>query len=165
MQADRLSTGGQALLADESKNALLTSYGRHQFEMGTLIGGAAYSRAIDVQIDAVEHMMSLLDGVDVLLTPTLGFIAPEIPRGQQALPEDARRGFVAFTFLMNYTGFPAATVPCGLVRGMPVGLQLIGRPGSEELLLRLCAQYQHSVFRLPSPPLPRAALSNMHQEG
>lgn len=151
MQADRASTGGLALLADESKRTLLTSYSRHQFERGAKVTGAAYSAAIDVELDATAHLLSLLDDVDVVLTPTVGFIAPEIPVGDEALPEDARRGFVAFTFIMNYTGFPAATVPCGLVRGMPVGLQLIGRPGSEDVLLHLCEQFQRDIYRLTAP--------------
>ena len=151
MQADRVSTGGAELYADPGHRTLLTDYSRHQFERGAQVTGADYSRALEVQLQATQHLLALLDSVDVLVTPTLAFVAPEIPSGPQALPEDARRGFVAFTFLMNYTGFPAATVPCGLVRGLPVGLQLIGRPGSEELLMNLCVTFQELV--LP-PPVP-----------
>lgn len=151
MQADRVSTGGADLLVDPERRQLLTAYSRHQFEMGTQVTGADYSRALEMQLHATSHLLSLLDGVDVLMTPTLAFVAPEIPNGPQALPEDARRGFVAFTFLMNYTGFPAATVPCGLVRGLPVGLQIIGRPGSEELIMQLCQTVQTDVFAPPQP--------------
>lgn len=153
MQADRVSTGGAELYADPERRSLLTDYSRHQFEKGAKVTGADYSRAQEVQLQATQHLLSLLDSVEVLLTPTLAFVAPEIPSGPQALPEDARRGFVAFTFLMNYTGFPAATVPCGVVRGLPVGLQLIGRPGSEELLMNLCATFQQLIF---PPPVPAA---------
>jgi len=153
MQADRVSTGGAALYADPDRCALLTDYSRHQFERGAQVTGADYSRAVEVQLQATQHLLELLDDVDIVLTPTLAFVAPEIPTGTQALPEDARRGFVAFTFLMNYTGFPAATVPCGLVRGLPVGLQLIGRPGSEELLMNLSATFQQLVY---PPPVPDA---------
>jgi Asp-tRNA(Asn)/Glu-tRNA(Gln) amidotransferase A subunit family amidase len=150
-----VSTGGGELLADDVRSALLTDYGRHQFERGSLVTGAAYSRAVEVQLAATEHLRRLLSDVDFLVTPTLAFVAPEIPAdGTQALPEDARRGFVAFTYLMNYTGFPAITLPAGLVRGMPVGLQLIGRPGSEEALLRLGREFQRTEFRMPAPPGP-----------
>ena len=151
MQADRVSTGGAELYADPERRTLLTDYSRHQFEKGAKVTGADYSRALEVQLQATQHLLGLLDEVDILLTPTLAFVAPEIPAGPQALPEDARRGFVAFTFLMNYTGFPAATVPCGTVRGLPVGLQIIGRPGSEELLMNLCATFQHLVCPPPTP--------------
>ena len=152
MQADRLSTGGRALIEDPTTRGLLTSYARHHFEQATKIDGATYSSAVEMQLEATEHLVGLLDGVDVLVTPTLGFVAPEIPEGHESLPEVARRGFVAFTFLMNYTGFPAATVPCGLVSGLPVGMQLVGRPGSEPMLLALCRQFQDSVFRIPDVP-------------
>ncbi|WP_186526311.1 amidase [Leekyejoonella antrihumi] len=151
MQADRVSTGGAELMADPIRRELLTDYSRHQFANGAQISGADYSRAVETQTRAQVHLSTLLDEVDVLLTPTLGFVAPRIPSDRSALPEDARRGFVAFTFLANYTGFPAATVACGMVRGLPVGLQLVGRPGSERTLMRLCRDIQEGVF---APPVP-----------
>ena len=151
MQADRISTGGLALLDDPTTRAHITAYARHHFEQAARLDAAAYSAALEMQLEATEHVVRLLDGADVLLTPTLAFIAPEISLGPESLPEDARRGFVAYTFLLNYTGFPAVTVPCGLVRGLPVGLQMIGRPGSEETLLELCRHFQQAVYRIPSP--------------
>lgn len=152
MQADRFSTGGEEIFRDEKANALLTDYGRHQFARGSAVTGAAYSAAVETQLKAVEHLERLLDGVDVVATPTVPFTAPRIPDGDLELPEDARRGFVAFTFLLNYTGFPAVTVPCGTVRSMPAGLQLIGRPGSEDVLMSYAATFQDRVFRLPPVP-------------
>ncbi|MGO4385122.1 amidase [Specibacter sp. RAF43] len=152
MQADRLSTGGRDLYEDPETNALLTDYSRHQFQKASTVTGLAYSAGVEMQLAALEYMEGLLDGVDLLVTPTVAFVAPEIPSGDMALPEDARRGFVAFTYLMNYTGLPAVTVPCGVVRGLPVGMQLIGRPGSEELLLGYAARFQDRVYRLPTAP-------------
>lgn len=153
MQADRYSTGGRALLADHDRRRLLTGYARHQFERASQLGAEAYSAAVEVQLQALEHMERLLDDADVVVTPTLGFVAPAIVPGELTVPEAARRGFVAFTFLMNFTGLPAITVPCGLVRGMPVGLQLIGRQHSEPMLLGLAAAFQERVHRLPPSPL------------
>ena len=157
MQSDRLSTGGRELIQDDAAEALLTGYARHHLQQAARLGGDDYSSALEMQLQATEHLMGLLDEVDVLVTPTVAAIAPTIPTGASPLPEDARRGLVAFTFLMNYTGFPAATVPCGLVRGMPVGLQLIGRPGTDADLLRLCQTFQEEVFRLPPATLPASA--------
>lgn len=153
MQADRLSTGGREILDDPVSSGLLTGYARHHFEQAVRVDGAAYSAALETQLTATEHLVSLMDGVDVLLTPTVGLLAPKIPGRAQSLPEDARRSFVAFTFLMNYAGFPAATVPCGLVHGLPIGLQIVGRPGADEELLRLCDRFQETVCRLPAIPL------------
>lgn len=163
MQSDRYSTGGRELLEDTYTASLLTDYARHQFEGAAKLTPDLYSAAIDVQLAAIDHLATLLAGVDVVATPTLGFIAPEIREGGLELPEDARRGFVSFTFLMNFTGLPAVTVPCGLVRGMPVGLQLIGRQGTEIMLLDLAARFQERVYRLPPSPMETHALGK-HQE-
>jgi aspartyl-tRNA(Asn)/glutamyl-tRNA(Gln) amidotransferase subunit A len=95
----------------------------------------------------MEH---LLRDVEVVATPTVGVPAPEILPGEPTVPEAARRNFVAFTFLMNFTGLPAVSVPTGLVDGRPAGLQLIGREGSERLLLDLARTYQKRIFRLPA---------------
>ena len=44
------------------------------------------------------------------------------------------------TFLLSLTGLPIASVPCGLdTRGLPVGLQIVGRPQDEEAVLTLAA--------------------------
>ena len=47
-----------------------------------------------------------------------------------------------FTVPANLAGLPALSLPCGLASGLPVGLQLVGRPFEEETLLRLGAALQ-----------------------
>ncbi len=158
MQADRYSTGGSALYEDPERRELLTDYGRHQFERGSHVSGAAYSRAIDVQFEAVRHMSRLFDGVEFLLSPTVPFTAPAADTDANALPEDARRSFVSYTFLMNFVGLPAVTIPCGLVDGLPVGLQIIGRHGTDAQLLELAVRFQELVYRLPEVPDPVTSL-------
>src|SRR5947208_3096412 len=58
--------------------------------------------------------------------------------------------WIAATFALSLTGLPAAWVPCGLEPGgLPVGLQIVGRPFGEEALLALAAQVQqrHPIGR------------------
>jgi amidase len=51
--------------------------------------------------------------------------------------------WIAPTFVLSMTGLPVASVPCGLDdEGMPVGLQLVGRPFGEEGVLALAAAVQ-----------------------
>ena len=49
-----------------------------------------------------------------------------------------------FTYTFNVTGQPAATVPCGMVDGLPVGLQIAGRRGADALVLRAAATFEQA---------------------
>jgi amidase len=84
---------------------------------------------------------------DALLTPALA--KPPVPIGWIFEPDDPweqfRRGgeFTPFTPVVNVTGQPAVSVPMGLTDdGLPLGVQLIGRPADEATLIRLAAQLE-----------------------
>src|SRR2546426_11571631 len=64
-----------------------------------------------------------------------------------------RSDWIAPTFVLSLTGLPVASVPCGLDRsGLPVGLQIVGRPWGEEAVLALAAQVQER-HPIGHPPL------------
>lgn len=83
---------------------------------------------------------------DLLLTPTVGVPpfktggdTPEIIEGQRVSTEH----WQSFTFQLNLTGQPAATVPAGRTdSGRPIGLQIIGRPLDDETVLQASAAYE-----------------------
>jgi aspartyl-tRNA(Asn)/glutamyl-tRNA(Gln) amidotransferase subunit A len=86
---------------------------------------------------------------DLLLTPTLAALPFEIgPLGK--LGPDRIDGkpvgethWLSFTFPMNFTGQPAATVPAGWTDdGLPVGLQIVGRHLDDPLVLRASAAFE-----------------------
>jgi Asp-tRNA(Asn)/Glu-tRNA(Gln) amidotransferase A subunit family amidase len=162
MMADRLATGGGRLMVDEPSRALLCEYSRHHFDRAASITGAQYSESLRWADAAADHLDALLDGVDFVATPTVGSVAPPGAGGPlDSLPEDARRELVAYTYLANYSGHAAVTVPCGTVSGLPVGLQVIGRPGSEDRLIDVAEAVQLHVFAPRTAPGPgtRAAQS------
>ena len=59
--------------------------------------------------------------------------------------------WIAPTFVLSLTGLPVASVPAGLDRGLPVGLQIVGRPRGEEPVLALA----HCLQQLRPLPMPR----------
>jgi amidase len=97
---------------------------------------------------AARQVVAFWQDVDVVLTPALA--KPPVPIGWVFEPDDpwqqfARGGeFTPFTPLVNVTGQPAASVPFDVVDGLPVGIQLIGPPLGEALLLRLSAQLEQA---------------------
>ena len=57
-----------------------------------------------------------------------------------------RPSLIRFTRPFNVTGHPAASVPCGVTsEGLPIGLQIVGRPFDEATVLRLADAYQRAT--------------------
>jgi Asp-tRNA(Asn)/Glu-tRNA(Gln) amidotransferase A subunit family amidase len=95
-------------------------------------------------------MEAVLSDRDILCSPTMTVTAPIAPDGWGTAYADGYMG-TNFTFIANALGCAAISVPCGLVDGLPVGLQFIGRPGDEAKVLRIARAIE--VIR-PFPTLP-----------
>jgi amidase len=83
--------------------------------------------------------------VDVLLTPTVA--VPPLPLGSLSGRQgfDNTRRCIAFAALANVTGQPAMSVPLASTdRGLPLGVQFIGRFGDESTLFRLAGQLERA---------------------
>ncbi|MFO1246115.1 MAG: amidase [Ramlibacter sp.] len=112
-------------------------------------GQEAPAAAMFALMAAVHHTREQLAGLfaryDYILTPAAAALPwpgddiypPQID-GQDAGP----RGHAVFTGLANAAGLPAIALPCGMAEGLPVGLQLIGKPQADAALLALAAQYE-----------------------
>ncbi|KAK6156743.1 hypothetical protein DH2020_010991 [Rehmannia glutinosa] len=81
--------------------------------------------------------------VDVIVTPTTGMTAPVIPPAALSSGEtdlQVSGNLMRFVVTANLLGFPAISVPVGYDKqGLPIGLQIIGRPWCEATVLRLAA--------------------------
>jgi Asp-tRNA(Asn)/Glu-tRNA(Gln) amidotransferase A subunit family amidase len=109
-----------------------------------------YAHALSERDRVIRELAARLSGYDALLTPTVAFTAPRIAD----LPNEYGGRFTAFTRLANFVGFPAASVPCGFVDGLPVGLQVLGRPGTESTLLRISAAVESDSATHATAPDP-----------
>jgi amidase len=97
---------------------------------------------------SMAGLLKLWDDVDVLLTPGLASTAIEADGGfRRALPIAFNKAaaFTPWTPLFNLTGQPAVTLPAGQSPdGMPLSVQLVGRPGDEGTLYSLAAQIEQA---------------------
>jgi amidase len=95
---------------------------------------------------ASRRIVALWDEVDVLLTPALATtpIAAEGGYGRSApAAVNIATRFTPFTSVFNLTGQPAVTVPAGFAAdGLPLSVQLVGRPEAEHVLYSLAAQIE-----------------------
>ena len=120
---------------------------RTLLERGRAITGAQYARSLRVVHELRLQMDETMRRYDLLLTPTTAVTAfppeqrPRIIGGRQV---DAVTGIYPCTFPINMTGQPAMSVPCGMLRGLPVGVQLIGRRGDEATVLRAAAAFERA---------------------
>jgi aspartyl-tRNA(Asn)/glutamyl-tRNA(Gln) amidotransferase subunit A len=74
-----------------------------------------------------------IEGLDVLLVPTMPLVAPEVGRTED---DDLRNRMIRFTFPFNALGWPALALPCGPAEdGLPASLQLVARAGEDALVL------------------------------
>jgi amidase len=92
------------------------------------------------------RILALWDDIDVLLTPGLASTALAAEGGSRLrLPLAFNRAaaFTPWTPLFNVTGQPAVALPAGIgADGLPLSVQLVGRPGDEETLYSLSAQIE-----------------------
>jgi Asp-tRNA(Asn)/Glu-tRNA(Gln) amidotransferase A subunit family amidase len=96
-------------------------------------------------IEHVRHQMrDWLGQYDVVCSPTMPIVAPPIPEGWEMPYADGRMG-TQFTSLANMCLLTAASYPCGLVDGLPVGFQVIGAARAEALVLRACRSLEELV--------------------
>jgi len=114
--------------------------------------------AVMVRKAVNNKMWRLMQSYDLLLTPTLA--VPPFPVHMQG-PEkiDGRIAepfqWLAFTFPINMTGQPAASIPAGFTKdGLPVGLQIIGRHLDDPTVIRASAMFEQAKpWRGMKPPI------------
>jgi aspartyl-tRNA(Asn)/glutamyl-tRNA(Gln) amidotransferase subunit A len=110
-----------------------------------------YRKALKVRAFIRDDLLKILQSYDSIAIPTTPDIA--FPLGESQ--NDPMKIYLSdvTTVIANLAGLPALSVPAGMVHGMPVGLQLIGRPLEEGKLLRIAAAFEKERKAAFVPPV------------
>ena len=136
-----------AEMTTNSRSAGFGSEVKHRILLGTyaLRSGyydAYYLKALQVRRLIQDDFNKAFEKVDVLLTPTTPNVA--FKKGEKISDPLSMYLEDVCTVPVNLAGLPGISLPCGFVNGMPAGLQLIGKPMDEALLLQVAYAYEQS---------------------
>jgi aspartyl-tRNA(Asn)/glutamyl-tRNA(Gln) amidotransferase subunit A len=129
-------------------------YTRRSLVRGALLAAGDYAQAQRFRAFFRRAVAELFASYDVLVTPTSPTPAP---RADSLSPEKQLRS-PSFTGPWNLTGLPALAIPCGFSSsGLPLSMQVIGRPFAEGTVLRAADAYQRVTdwhLKVPSVASP-----------
>ncbi len=131
---------------------------RALLDQGMLLPATDYVNAQRLRSIYRRQFLELFQSIEVLFTPTTPLTAPKIGQTTVVLDgqeEDTRLASTRFVRGINVVGFPALSIPCGFDKtGLPIGLQIIGKPFSEATILRAGAALEDATnFHLQNPPI------------
>ena len=123
---------------------------------GSIMPSQAYYKVQKLRTLVRRQILDALERYDVLVQPTSGMTAPRVREVDQPPAADEPSSVVPFssTAAFSLASTPAASVPCGFgSNGLPIGLQIAGRPGEEATVLRVAHAYEQSTnWRTRRPP-------------
>jgi aspartyl-tRNA(Asn)/glutamyl-tRNA(Gln) amidotransferase subunit A len=132
---------------------------RRALEAGMLTPGLLYVRAQQARAVMLAQALAALERCAVLVTPTAAIPAPRIDVGARALtptgePVNMIAAVLRFTAPFNVTGQPALALPTGVsAGGLPLSMQIIGRPFDEATVFQVASSYEAARAPLPEPQL------------
>ncbi|GBC75272.1 Glutamyl-tRNA(Gln) amidotransferase subunit A [archaeon HR06] len=124
-------------------------YVRGRLELGKIIYATEYIKAQRIRALMYKEFLKVMKKIDIIVTPTTPIVAPKI--GQKSVNIDGKEFNVRaiipiFTSPFNLLGFPAISLPCGFSSsGLPIGIQMVGRPFEEDTVLRVAEAYEKST--------------------
>jgi aspartyl-tRNA(Asn)/glutamyl-tRNA(Gln) amidotransferase subunit A len=123
---------------------------RNRLEPGLFYPATRYVEALSLRADTARRWIEEAIGhADLALIPAIPGGVPTIAETTSGSPEEIAEKLSAITHCtraINYLGLPAASVPCGFDRhGLPIAFQLVGRPHSEALILKVADAYQRAT--------------------
>ncbi len=122
---------------------------RPLLQAGLFLTSAQYLAGRQARLQTIAEYRQLWKGFDALVTPASPIGAPAIGDTSTRLAGNdvpLVRAFLDLTCPFNLTGQPALVLPAGLTKGgLPIGMQLVGRPWEEATLLRIGAAFERAT--------------------
>lgn len=139
---DLIESGRVDQLADKKQIAGLRA--------GLEIPARDYLKAMRIRRVMQQEFRRMMTSVDVLIAPTRHNVASKLTEpldGPPSMPLTPNRdpGFTPLIGASNLVGYPALSLPCGFVDGLPVAIQLVSRPFTENLILSMGMAYQKTT--------------------
>jgi aspartyl-tRNA(Asn)/glutamyl-tRNA(Gln) amidotransferase subunit A len=130
---------------------------KRRIMLGTYALSAGYYDAYYLKAQRVRTLVArdferVFAGVDLVAMP----VAPTLPFAIGEKSEDPLQMYLSdiFTIPVNLAGLPGISLPCGFARGLPIGLQLVGRPFEEAVVFRAAHAYEQATeWHHRRPPL------------
>lgn len=142
---------------EDGKNERLTCDTRTSLALFRSFTASDYVASQCLRRRIMYYHMEIFKKADVIVTPTTGMTAPIIPPSALKYGETDMRvtGYLmSFILAANLLGLPAITVPVGYDKqGLPIGLQIIGRPWGEASILRLASAVEELCAMKKQPVL------------
>ena len=124
------------------------------------VSGSEYVKAQRVRARMIRNLKNIFQDVDAIVTPSTACTAPPILSDSLINGESDLKTLtelMRFVPEANLGGFPAVSFPVGYdAKGLPVGMQLMGRPWEESFLLRMAKTSENYFVR--HPPMMRFSL-------
>lgn len=153
----KLAGSGRMVTEDDLEPAILDGY-----NLGRSTLGGSYVQAINLLHATGRMMAEMMSECDIIISPTLtslpvklGTISTEV-RSFKEFRENAGK-LTAFLAIINASGQPAASLPMWRHEGLPVGVQLIGHFGRDDIVLALSGQLEKSRLWMDAAQFPRLA--------
>jgi Asp-tRNA(Asn)/Glu-tRNA(Gln) amidotransferase A subunit family amidase len=127
---------------------------------GLEIAARDYFKAMRIRRRIHEELRRMFAQVDLLVTPGRLGVAPKTAEPLDREPERTPKnpGLTPLLAASNLAGFPALCLPCGFAGDLPLAIQVVGVPFSENTLIAAGKEYQsRTEWHRRKPPLPDIA--------
>jgi aspartyl-tRNA(Asn)/glutamyl-tRNA(Gln) amidotransferase subunit A len=128
---------------------------RKLLELGLGLRAVDYVNAINSRPAIIERFSQAMEKFDFLMAPVTSIPAPKIGQTNTFIGGKEVSVYSALnrlTLPFNYVGFPAVSIPSGMVDGLPLGVELVGKLFEEAQLLRFAQEYEAKFGPFEAPP-------------